>query len=216
MLSYIITDGNFYLHLNKNGCYSIVTSVDSAKKFNSLTTASNILKASVPKALKVYKWKVLKYEEEKEQQKSESLVKEYSSVDKEELKSLLQTLSEKFSTLQNNIEYLSQEQSKVDREISDILHYIEFNKFSACDGYKICKSLKELRLHRRSIKNEIEMIKTIQTHNYNNIAKGNTYNAIAGLENKEYAPREFCDLFKSHNISQLLKDIVEYNENNII
>ena len=32
--------------------------------------------------------------------------------------------------------------SYTDLQISDILHYIEFHKFSAAEGYKLCKSCK--------------------------------------------------------------------------
>ena len=121
------------------------------------------------------------------------------------LKKSINDLSEKLTTLKGNKEWLLNEESNIDKQISDILHYIEFYTFSASDGYKLCKALKELRLRRREIKNELELINIISVHTCNNIANGNTSKAIEGLSNKQYAPRVLNDLFVSHNINSLLE-----------
>ena len=98
------------------------------------------------------------------------------------------------------------EESNIDKQISDILHYIEFYNFSASDGYKLCKALKELRLRRKDIKNELDLIGIITTHTCNNIANGNTNKAIDNLGKRQYAPRVLNDLFVNKDISYLLND----------
>lgn len=81
--------------------------------------------------------------------------------------------------------------SNVDKEISDILHYIEFNKFNAADGYKLARSLKELRLKRRDIKDQIDFI-----HFINETGIIDKLNKRLGkLENRVYAPRVNDELF---------------------
>ena len=48
--------------------------------------------------------------------------------------------------------------SYTDSQISDILHYIEFHKFSAAEGYKLCKKLQEICDRRREAKNKMQII----------------------------------------------------------
>ena len=133
----------------------------------------------------------------------------YTKVDIDDLRESINGLSEKFTTLKGNKEWLLNEESNIDKQISDILHYIEFYNFSASNGYKLCKALKELRLRRRDIKNELELIGIISTHTCNNIANGNTNKAIDTLGKKQYAPRVLNDLFVNRDISSLLHDKTE-------
>lgn len=53
---------------------------------------------------------------------------------------------------------ISDRLSEIDLELSDMLHYIEFHKFSACEGYKLCKRLQEVLDRRRVIKNEMKAV----------------------------------------------------------
>lgn len=86
---------------------------------------------------------------------------------------------------------LNNKLSEVDRKICDVLHYIEFNKLNACDGYKTYKMIREYRLERRTIKDEIEMLDDV----YNNITKL-IEESINRLSNRKYKPRELPELFK--------------------
>lgn len=62
-----------------------------------------------------------------------------------------------FSSKMNEITDYSKELNSIisytDSQISDILHYIEFHKFSAAEGYKLCKKLQEICDRRREAKN---------------------------------------------------------------
>ena len=53
---------------------------------------------------------------------------------------------------------LNKELSKIDREISDIQHIIEFKNFNASEGYRYAKELKLAQMKRREIKNEIILV----------------------------------------------------------
>lgn len=210
---YVITNGEFYISQKLN---NITNDINQAKIFNDISSANASYKNSVSKVIKKMNYKVQPIDLNSELYEEcdsdcecdynlESISNSYSLVDIEELKDLLSILSEKFSLLKRNKDFLIRQESNIDKAISDILHYIEFNNFSASDGYKLCKKLKELRLHRRKIKNELELINIINMHTCNNIANGNTNKAINELENKAYSPRVFKDLFDNRDISELLK-----------
>ena len=96
-----------------------------------------------------------------------------------------------FADIANRKVTLNNKLSEVDRKICDVLHYIEFNKLNACDGYKTYKMIREYRLERRAIKDEIEMLDDV----YNNITKL-IEESINRLSNRKYKPRELPELFK--------------------
>jgi hypothetical protein len=52
--------------------------------------------------------------------------------------------------------------SDLDLEEQDLLHYIETEKFNAVEGYKLSKKIKEIRLERRKVKNELSLVNLFQ------------------------------------------------------
>lgn len=60
-------------------------------------------------------------------------------------------------------EKLVHELSCNDLETSDILHYIEFEEFTLEVGYSAAQKLKNLRLARRKIKDELEPLQVLIT-----------------------------------------------------
>ena len=60
-------------------------------------------------------------------------------------------------------EKLVHELSCNDLETSDILHYIEFEEFTLEIGYSAAQKLKNLRLARRNIKDELEPLQVLIT-----------------------------------------------------
>lgn len=90
---------------------------------------------------------------------------------------------------------LSSELSKVDKEITDIQHYIEFYPLSASNGYKMAKMLKDCFVKRRKIKDELEMLNRISSMNIGFIGSGKGRDAINKLFDKHYKPRILKELF---------------------
>lgn len=198
----ILVDDDVYLGMSKNN-YIPVKNINDAKKFPNEKNAMSMLLSCVPKILRQnYNWTTLEVEDKP----STKVNLQYTHVDMDDLKESIDSLSSKLSTLQGNKEWLLEEESNIDKQISDILHFIEFNSFSACEGYKLCKALQGLRLKRREVKNELELINIFNTHNCNHIANGNTNKAMAGLENKQYAPRVLTELFEQRSIDNILKN----------
>ena len=48
--------------------------------------------------------------------------------------------------------------NQLDLLTQDLLHQIEFKNYNVCDGYKLYKELQEVRLERRRLKDENQVI----------------------------------------------------------
>lgn len=97
----------------------------------------------------------------------------------------------------NNLSYMF---SQVDKEICDIMHYIEFNNLDAANGYKIYKMLRGCRLRRRKIKDEdIKVSAAIQAIGGIDLQEKlrTCITQIKGLENRIYQPRVLNELFEN-------------------
>ena len=218
---YVITNGESYVCNKLN---TVTKILNKAKVFDTFDLANNVFKNSISKSLKQMGFQVREAGTDNNNNNknnnsvtintnvnvsniassNDKINSSYTEVDIDDLKKSINDLSEKLTTLKGNKEWLLDEESNIDKQISDILHYIEFYNFSASDGYKLCKALKELRLRRRDVKNKIELISIINTHTCNNIANGNTNKAIDNLSKKQYVPRVLNDLFVNRDISSLL------------
>lgn len=194
-MNYVITNGTVFIDGHGN-----TVKQNEARVFDNKTKAQNFLKSSVSKCLKNLGFKVVETEMEESTNENIKTNSQYIEVNVDDLKNSINDLSSKLSTLNGNKDWLLEMQSNVDKEISDIMHYIEFNNFSACDGYKLCKALKELRLKRRKIKNELELINILNTQSLKQLALGKTNLAISGLDNKQYEPRILQELFQNKDV----------------
>ena len=103
------------------------------------------------------------------------------------------------SQLQQYKSNLSYMFSQVDKEICDIMHYIEFNNLDAANGYKVYKMLRECRLRRRKIKDEDYKVNAVMQSlggvDFQEKLKSSIVQ-IKGLENRMYQPRVLNELFE--------------------
>jgi hypothetical protein len=77
--------------------------------------------------------------------------------------------------------------SKVDRELSDIEHFIEFVDLNGVDGFKIYKKMQSIRQIRREIKHRLKIVQTI---NSQSIDPEVLKRLVKGFGNIYYKPRE--------------------------
>lgn len=73
----------------------------------------------------------------------------------------IEKYNEFVSALQSRYDCLNQAKSQVDKEEEDILHFLEFEKYSGSTMMKITKRLKDVRRRRRIIKTEFEELQSI-------------------------------------------------------
>lgn len=107
------------------------------------------------------------------------------------------------SNLNNYAEELKQKLSEEDLEICDILHLLELYELSDEESLRVVDILKEHRVHRREIKDDMCRVdyfqKAIGTSN--NVAKAKeAVKRLEKLEHRKYTPRRLPELFEGMEI----------------
>ena len=96
----------------------------------------------------------------------------------------------------SNLSYML---SQVNKEICDIMHYVEFFNLDAARGYKVYKMLKERRIRRRHIKDEFEKVSAVIQAMGDEpfMQRMNTcLRQMEGLDHRQYEPRVLVELFE--------------------
>ena len=132
-----------------------------------------------------------------EQEKKEIEINNKKEFNYQEIKDELNLFGSKLKILINQQASLNDELSNIDLEISDILHYIEFHKFSACEGYKLAKMLQVARDKRRDIKNKLDIIRIFETYKCTAISSGTLVERMDGIDTRKYKPRILNELFEN-------------------
>ena len=176
MANYVITDGTRWIMKDRNGKY-VPTSCESFADIFSKKQAENIQKCSLTKALRGV------FSVEKMSEEVPAQVKPVTDKDIEETGKVMVSEDIKYwldkATDMSNIaneainrkRKLCQELSLVDKELCDIIHYIEFCNLNAAQGYKAYKMVKERRILRRKIKDEISILDSILGQKVSQTAK---------------------------------------------
>lgn len=200
MAQYVITDGTRWIMRDRKGKY-VPTSCEALADVFTNKQATGIFQSNLSKALKSV-FRVQKIDE------PPKLIKQISQ-------ETVQENTEKVSTAENvqrwidKIEGLNglatealhrkdelvQQLSKVDQELSDVNHYIEFCNLNAAQGYKAYKMIKDRRIKRRSIKNELQVVDIILSKKICENATDEIQKAIAGMDQRTYEPRVLNELF---------------------
>lgn len=84
---------------------------------------------------------------------------------------------------------------KVEKEICDIEHAIEFKTLNVVDGYKMYKLLHDARIKRRCYKNELEKIVLVIGTSMKVDCLEKLQQSISNVDNKKYRPRINEELF---------------------
>lgn len=197
---------------NGNKLYLTSRSVDKLTYTNGIKLI-NIRKSSIPKELAQFGPYILYYEDDdnieinseksiSEQIKNNERIccKDESPAEYQEIKQKINDLSNTIQTLLSEKDNLVNSLSEVDGKEQDVLHYIEFNKFNAAEGYKLSKKLQDIRKERRIIKNKIDTINIIKQDNCYDLIYGKTLERLDGIENRKYTPRVLNNLFNDKAI----------------
>jgi ferritin-like protein len=200
MANYVITDGTRWIMKDRNGKY-VPTSCESFADIFSKKQAENIYKSSLTKALRGV------FHVEKTSEEVSAQVKPVTDKDIEETGKVMVSEDIKYwldkATDMSNIaneainrkRKLCQELSLVDKELCDILHYIEFCNLNAAQGYKAYKMVKERRILRRKIKDEISILDSILDQKVSQTTKNTTQKTAENMDKRTYEPRVLKELF---------------------
>lgn len=201
MNGYVITDKNktiwVYQH---NGSYSITTDKNKALIFDSKPAADMVFKNNLSKLIKdkgvEVKAVTLQIAGPDTSPKKELIATPSIPAEIESTKHVVSIVADAVAKLNYRHQMLVEQESKYDRQKTDVEHYIEFNagKLNACDGYKAYKLLQDVLLERRKIKDEMQIINIVRskmaTEDIVNIE-----DRVKALESRTYEPREFKYLF---------------------
>lgn len=200
LAQYVITDGTRWIMRDRKGKY-VPTSCEVLADVYSNKQANSIFQNSLSKALKSC-FHVEKID------KPPALIKQISY---EEVRSNTETVS-----VAENIQYwiskvsglnglaaealhrkeeLINQLSEVDKELCDINHYIEFCNLNAAQGYKAYKMIKDRRIKRRSIKNELDILSIILGKKISESISDELQKMIDRLDGRKYEPRVMNELF---------------------
>lgn len=200
MSQYVITDGSRWIMKNHAGKYVPTTCEALADAFGN-KEANSILQNNLSKALKSC-FHVEKIDKPPELVKQITQEETQENTEKVSIAENIQYWVDKVKGLNglaseavHRKNELTDQLSTVDKETCDILHYIEFCNLNAAQGYKAYKMLKERRIRRRSIKNELQVLDIILGKKISETATDEIQKAVEGMDKRKYEPRVMEELF---------------------
>lgn len=200
MSQYVITDGSRWITKNRNGKYVPTTCEALADTFGN-KEANSVYNNNLSKALKSC-FRVMKVDKPPELVKQITQEKVNENTETPSNSENIQYWIDKISDLNglasealHRKDDLLSQLSKVDQELSDIDHYIEFVNLNAAQGYKAYKMIKDRRIIRRSIKNELDVLNIILGKKISETATDEIQKVIYGMDKRTYEPRVLNELF---------------------
>ena len=200
MAQYVITDGTRWIMRDKHGRY-VPTSCEALADVFSNKQATGIFQSNLSKALKsVFRVqkidepsKLIKQISQETAQKNTERVSTDENIKRwiDKIDGLNGLATEALHRKDNLLSQLS----KIDQELSDIDHYIEFVNLNAAQGYKAYRMIKDRRIIRRSIKNELDVLNIILGKKISETATDEIQKAIYGMDKRTYEPRVLNELF---------------------
>ena len=91
---------------------------------------------------------------------------------------------------------------RIDAELMDIEHAIEFSQCNAPQGYKFYRMMRDTRRRRRQYKDAIRRIDILlEDGHQEEVLTPNLIPALKGLDNRKYQPRALPELFQGASAS---------------
>lgn len=118
---------------------------------------------------------------------------------------------------------LAKEQLRLEQATQDLLHEMELTTFNACEGYYLAKRIKDIRIQRREIKNELNELTALKTFASKGQFRCELDNVVKSIELKEkakekalYAPRVLNDIkLCDRGYQKKSKQLQKVNQTNI-
>lgn len=186
-MAYIIASEDNSKFLNSVG--SIITNTDSAFRWTNKCKAQNYLNNCSRKKVKGFR--VI---DEYDILMSDSYNSDCAIEKLDNLTELLRDLYSSCIT-SDRISFLNSRIQKLDLEIVDIQHAIEFSNASSVGGYKYYKMLRDVLVQRRKYKDELQKINIIRS-TLSEVMANNLIKSLEGANNKQYQPRVLKELFE--------------------
>lgn len=197
---YIITDGLRFIYRNRSGKYVPVASEAMADIYGK-KQAESIFNNQLSKAIRKI-FRIEKYDKPPDNVKQVNSKDIPDNIDKvirlDNIKLWLYKVENMNGIVDEALkrkDVLLHQLSDIDKEISDVMHYIEFSNLNAAQGYKAFKMIKERRVKRRNIKNELSVVEIIISKKLSELATTEIIKAVERMDNRTYEPRVLKELF---------------------
>jgi hypothetical protein len=190
-MPYVIYGEGKYLTRDVKGNYSVVNSLEMAKKWNAIIKVNNILKHQGKKFKDKYNMEIKYVSQENKiiNPIATPIELEYEILDK----------VKQIHNFSKNIEerrlYLVDMIHATDLAIVDIEHAAEFYNLNASQGYKLYKMLHNERVKRREYKDELQKIDLVLGTAIRSEYIEKLEKSIVGMDNRKYEPRVNKELF---------------------
>ena len=224
---YILSNGKgSYIKEKFDGGYESTHDVSLAKKFDNRAKANNI-KRILPNKLKRGRYETRYIEEpddnkkvvihepqEKRRTSTIVKVKSVKPADSEFMKKIcnqtiqddnlnqVKSLADIIIGADERLDDLTKQQSKVDSEVSDMIHYIEHATFDLYSGWLALRALQTLLRIRRKVKDELNIIRKIVKLQIDTSEVRNIKSEIERLQDNTYIPRVLNGLFENAEIDK--------------
>lgn len=221
---YVLTNGIKFIKQDADGKYKQTTSIGLADSWDSGKVAESVLVNSIPKILggKFYvayldetgelvkytlspdEKRVRKIEVTSNQEGKSFELCQYSFDADEEVQKIILGFEDVRDVLKSNLDkfrILEKKLCRLDYIGEDLTHCKGRKTFNARDGYKLNSAAQKLFLKRVSVKNQMEIVKSINIH-YNNIMSHieDICNTIDDVRHRTYKPRVLVKLFEDGDV----------------
>lgn len=113
-----------------------------------------------------------------------------------DLTAICQQQQDLYKSLMEYKDSLGAALSTIDMEISDLMHYIEIMNLNAANGYKVFAMLKEKRIRRRRIKDDMAKFAVLSDATLEELISGTLLATLKKIDNDRiYTPRKLPELF---------------------
>lgn len=196
-----------FICYESRGKMGITNKAEKAAKFQDAGKAWRILTTQMPKK-KRDGWKVISYEpkpivknepkvEPNNQKRFRTDVYDTSPISDKEFdwEKVRQNITESFSEIIAYKDKLSSQLNHIEAELCDCEHACEFFKCDAAHGYKLYAMIRERRIKRRFLKDELWKANSVLGMSYSDIANGGIENVFKEIGEQTYEPRVLKELF---------------------
>lgn len=208
-MSYILTNKEGkYLARSPNNKFYATSDINKALVYTDSVKMANILNNTLPKIYRKDNFYLSQIKDVEDEEVNSSF--KLTELNTKEIKDKFQSLKKDIDDMASNKKILQSQLSLCDKEISDLEHYIEFNSFSASEGYKLSKMMQNILKKRRQIKKNLKVIEILQTQ-CGNISSQRTQRSLENVEHQSYVPRVLNELFtKGVDAEWLTKNCSSY------
>ena len=193
------SEADRYLSKDNVGKFTITIRPEKATKFPDAGKAWKALSTQMSKK-KRGDWKVSEYITDAEKKQSKTAFRidlppragDDETFDWEKVQ---KNITESFSEIIAYKEKLRLRLEAVEAELCDCEHACEFFKCDAAHGYKLYAMIRERRIRRRYLKDELRRANAVLDMSYTDIAGGGIESSFREIESQIYTPRVLTELF---------------------